>query len=125
MLEQAQEYTKPERTIVRGLKRTERKGKQGMGPRGWLPEGFPSHLHQTLTVGVNTNALCGRKGMNGWGIGYADSLGKKSQGYSRNHRVSGNDVCVGERDKAIERRRRLGRVHIASHQTPEQGYDLE
>ena len=38
--------------IVRDLKRTEKKGKLGMGPRGWLAEDSLSHLHRTLVVGM-------------------------------------------------------------------------
>ena len=71
------ECRKPRMTIIRGSKRTERKEKQGTGPRGWLPvEGCPSHLHQTLVVDLSISGLCGRKGVCGRGVGYADGLGK-------------------------------------------------
>ena len=58
------EYKKPEKMTARGSKRTERKGKRGTGPRGWLPEGFPSHLHRTSIVSMNVNGLWSKGG--GW-----------------------------------------------------------
>jgi len=53
MLGQTPERAKPGKMIARGSKRTERKGKRGVDPKGWLPAGFPSHLHQTSIGNVN------------------------------------------------------------------------
>jgi hypothetical protein len=39
-----------------------------MDPRGWLPSGSPSHLHQTSIVGADINALCVRRGVDKGGL---------------------------------------------------------